>query len=75
MSPGRRDALILGTVALGAAAVGGVAGALFLQSLKLNTLGLLGGLAKSLLVPLVGSAIAAWLAVRAPLSVALRDVG
>jgi thiol-disulfide isomerase/thioredoxin len=32
MSPGRRDALILGTVALGAAAVGGVAGALFLQS-------------------------------------------
>ena len=32
MSLGRRDALIFGTVALGAAAVGGVAGALFLQS-------------------------------------------
>ena len=32
MSPGRRDALILGTVALGAAAVGGVAVALFLPS-------------------------------------------
>jgi thiol-disulfide isomerase/thioredoxin len=32
MTPGRRDALILGGVALGAAAIGGVAGALVLQS-------------------------------------------
>lgn len=49
--------------------------AMFLDHLKINTLGLLGGLATSLFVPLVGSSIAAWLAVRAPLSVALRDVG
>lgn len=49
--------------------------AMFLDNLKINTLGLLGGLAASLFVPLVGSAIAAWLAVRAPLHVALRDVG
>lgn len=32
MTPGRRDALILGAVGLGAAAVGGVVGALALQS-------------------------------------------
>jgi len=32
MTPGRRDALILGAVALGAAAIGGVAGALALQA-------------------------------------------
>jgi thiol-disulfide isomerase/thioredoxin len=32
MTPGRRDALILGAVALGAAAVGGVVGALALQA-------------------------------------------
>ena len=32
MSPGRRDALILGGVAAGAAAIGGVVGALVLQS-------------------------------------------
>ncbi len=32
MTPGRRDALILGGVALGAAAVGGLAGALLLQA-------------------------------------------
>jgi thiol-disulfide isomerase/thioredoxin len=32
MTPGRRDILILGGVALGAAAIGGVAGALVLQS-------------------------------------------
>ncbi|HEX6320453.1 MAG TPA: TlpA disulfide reductase family protein [Burkholderiales bacterium] len=32
MAPGRRDALILGAVALGAAAVGGVVGALALQA-------------------------------------------
>jgi putative ABC transport system permease protein len=55
---------------------GGVSlNAMYLQSLTINTFGMLAGLATSLFVPLVGSALAAWLAVRAPLHVALRDVG
>jgi len=49
--------------------------AVFLSNLKMNTTGLVAGLAASVLVPLLGSTFASWLAVRAPLQVALRDVG
>jgi putative ABC transport system permease protein len=48
---------------------------MFLQNLKVSTFGLGAAFATTLAVSLVGSAFAAWRAVRAPLSVALRDVG
>jgi putative ABC transport system permease protein len=47
----------------------------FLENLKASTFGMIAGFVVSLVVSVLGSAFAAWLAVRAPLSVALRDVG
>lgn len=44
-----------------------------LQAVKMTRVGLLAGLATAIFVPLIGSIVSSWLAVRAPLAEALRD--
>jgi putative ABC transport system permease protein len=45
------------------------------QAVSLSREGLVAGLIVSLAIPIVGSALSSWLAVRAPLAQALRDAG